>query len=74
MRPSMRSLLVPAVASAVVALLSEGHRQLVRWIGLVASLVTLGVAIALGVACCVGGAARLCARDVHLAHVHPPAA
>ena len=43
-------LLIPAVAAAAVALLHASHRQLIRWIGLGASLITLGVAVAMGIA------------------------
>jgi len=43
-------LLVPAIAAGVVALLHSASRQAVRWIGLIASLLTLGIAVAMLIA------------------------
>ena len=43
-------LLVPAIAAGVVALLHSASRQAVRWIGLLASLLTLGIAVAMLIA------------------------
>ena len=43
-------LLVPAIAAGVVSLLHSASRQAVRWIGLIASLLTLGIAVAMLIA------------------------
>ena len=41
---------IPLVAAAVVALVPAEHRRLSRWVAILASMATLGVAIALGIA------------------------